>query len=636
MVGMINQIARIGLGDVLESISAPVFLVDGAGSVVYANEPLARLTGADLREIMGQPYTALVSRFDQMNGADLLSKVKALLANLDRAEHINVSLHRPGPRHLRIEIFPVLARAPDISWGCMICEHERYARQHQALLAFVHELRSALVSLVGHITLLNGSDYVWGDEQRQDFLGMMNDQVQGLIWLLEIVRDAAQIEANTLRLDRQPADLKPMILRVARGVSDELPTLDLLLEVPENLPPVSVDAVRLGRAFQLLLNSVLAQAGDHQVRVIARQDGDQIRVSLSYQGGALAEGFEQRQYADLFQARSFVANSPHNLELGVYVAKSVLQAHGGCLTVDHHNEAGIALHLTIPCARGTGAGCEEVAAPLLVTQPARPNAKILLVEDDRQLSRFLKTQLELIGYQTIVTDEGHMALELAAVEMPDLILLDLSLPDSSGLDVCRDLREFTSVPVIMITGNSNEEDMVRSLNIGADDYILKPLRPKVLVARIQANLRRSYLSNTSEKGHGREAAFTLGDLEVNFAQRQISRLGQPMTLTPVEHKLIYHLAANAGRILTHDQLISKVWGPMFRQETQYLWVNISRLRAKIEDDPHNPKYILTERGVGYYMPCPGDFDAARRRDEEGHPGAQISAGDSPSNVWLTR
>jgi DNA-binding response OmpR family regulator/signal transduction histidine kinase len=623
MVGIAetDALARVGADGIRGNGSAAIFLVDSDGTVVYANEQLARLTDLSLQVIIGRSYAILVNRIAEMSdpNVDLKQWFAEALEQLEWARPISITANRPVPRQLQLEFFPIHPRTPDVAWGSIIHDltsaQDFQARQYNALLAFVHEIRSALVSVMGHIALLNGESYPWGDQERQDFLGKVNGQVQRLIWLLAIVRDASQIEANTLPLDRQPTDLKQIILRVARRLSEEVPDLDLALDIPEDLPTVAVDVLRVGRALHILMNSVLALAAGDQVKVVVRQIGEQIQMSLIYQESTLAARFEEGQFSDLLQARSLVSSSSHDLELGLYVARSIFWAHGGYVTVKYQSETQIVLHLTLPCMRSNGHTAnlsprdpgEKTGLPPVVAQPARPRAKILLVEDDRQLCRFLKIQLELIGYQIIVTGEGQMALELVALEVPDLILLDLSLPDSSGLDVCRELREFTSVPIIIITGNANEEDMVRSLNLGADDYLLKPVRPKVLLARIQANLRRSYITDTSEQSLG-DPVFTVGDLEINFSQRQVSRAGKPMKLTPVEHKIMFHLAVNAGRILTHDQLIAKVWGPMFRQETQYLWVNISRLRAKIEDDPHQPKYILTERGVGYYMPCPSDFD----------------------------
>lgn len=231
-------------------------------------------------------------------------------------------------------------------------------------------------------------------------------------------------------------------------------------------------------------------------------------------------------------------------------------------------------------------------------RPNREVAKVLVIDDDAQMLRLLKIKLEVEGFEVVTATRGNNALELAVVEQPDVILLDVKMPDASGFDICSRMREFTTVPIIMITGQSKEEDMVRGLDVGADDYLVKPIRNKELLARVRANLRRARIPDQAPS----KPVFRLGDLMVDFAQRQVTVQTKTVRLTPTEYKLLYHLAVNAGRILTHSQLLSKVWGPGYEEDTQYLWVNISRLRGKLEANPSSPEYILTEPGVGYYLP----------------------------------
>jgi DNA-binding response OmpR family regulator/signal transduction histidine kinase len=620
MVKMIaDRLSLLYLEEFLSQSQPAVFLVDSKGLVVYANESLVHLAGIEMQHLIGQSYKGLLSPFVVTNdgNANLIDDFELCLECQDRLLKSTIHIHELVSCHLQFEIFPLFASSSDIVGGCIIRaiddQREEQAHQHRALLDFTSGLRSELVSIIGQITLLSGEDYHWENTERQGVLKTLNGQVRRLIGLLENVRDAAQIQAAPLNLDCKPVDLKQIILRVAQGLSSQMAQIDLLLDIPDDLPMIAADAPRLSRAFRIMIGSILGLAAGQRVEVTAYQSNKHIQVDLSYQGTNLSTPFEESKFAQLFQAHPTVSSSPYNLELGLFVAQHVVEAHGGSFTIERQTDSEITVCLTIPNQQSADAiipphsTCGEASSPLVMSQSAKTSAKILLVEDDQQLCRFLKAQLSLNGYQVITTNEGQMALEMAVLEMPDLILLDLSLPDANGLEICRGLREFTVAPIIIIASNSSEEAMVQSLNLGADDYLLKPLRTKLLMARIQANLRRTYMSDVYENTQGKPI-FAIGDIEINFAQRLVSRQGVPITLTPVEHKLIYHLVANAGRILTHEQLISKVWGPMFRQETQYLWVNISRLRAKLEDDPHNPKYILTERGVGYYMPYASDFD----------------------------
>jgi two-component system KDP operon response regulator KdpE len=207
--------------------------------------------------------------------------------------------------------------------------------------------------------------------------------------------------------------------------------------------------------------------------------------------------------------------------------------------------------------------------------------------------------LERSGFQVIVARNGTQAIDLAIEKKPQIILLDLSLPDIDGLAVCAQIRETLSVPIIMVTANSRRETAMRALDAGADDYLVKPVESDELLARVRAVLRRT--SNSAALPEG-SPSIQVGDLHIDFNQRLVSVKGNAVRLTPTEFKLLYVLADNAGRVLSHSQLLSAVWGPEYVEEKEYLWVHINRLRKKLEDDPANPQFILTEPSIGYHLP----------------------------------
>ncbi|HVU11463.1 MAG TPA: response regulator transcription factor, partial [Phototrophicaceae bacterium] len=240
----------------------------------------------------------------------------------------------------------------------------------------------------------------------------------------------------------------------------------------------------------------------------------------------------------------------------------------------------------------------------------RRSAKVLVVDDDLAMQRMLKSNLERAGYAVISAADGNSAIQMTLAERPDLITLDIYLPDATGFELCTRLREFTTIPIIIVTCSANERDMIRGLSVGADDYLVKPLHTRELLARVEASLRRAYLADMPNYFEG-ETVLRAGEITINVAQREVIVRGQEVKLTPIEYKLLYYLIINAGRVLTHEQLVAKVWGEVCRQETQYLWVNISRLRAKIERDSDHPEYVVTERGVGYYFAVPLDTPARR-------------------------
>ena len=223
------------------------------------------------------------------------------------------------------------------------------------------------------------------------------------------------------------------------------------------------------------------------------------------------------------------------------------------------------------------------------------NKKILVVDDEERMLRFIRLNLEHDGFLVIEAVKGHEALDKMRTGMPDLILLDVMLPDLDGFEVLKMIREISTVPVIMLTAKGEEDDRVKGLELGADDYVTKPFSPRELVSRVKAVLRR-----VEVEGGGEEEVLQVDDrLKIDFSRREIFVNGELVKLRPTEYRLLYHLVQNAGWVLTYDQILSRVWGYEYRDEPHYVRLYINYLRQKLEDDPSNPKYILTERGVGY-------------------------------------
>jgi two-component system KDP operon response regulator KdpE len=220
---------------------------------------------------------------------------------------------------------------------------------------------------------------------------------------------------------------------------------------------------------------------------------------------------------------------------------------------------------------------------------------ILVVDDEPRIVRFVRMNLELEGFRVSEANAGREAIEKVRDDLPDLVLLDVMLPDMDGFEVLKEIRSFSPVPVIMLTVKGEEEDRVRGLDLGADDYITKPFSPRELVSRIKAVLRRAEAAMPASQG----LVVIDEDLQIDFDQREVIVRGNRVKLRPTEYRLLYHLVNNAGWVMTHEMLLSKVWGHEYRDDHQLLRLYITYLRQKIEPDPSNPKYILTEHGIGY-------------------------------------
>jgi len=225
------------------------------------------------------------------------------------------------------------------------------------------------------------------------------------------------------------------------------------------------------------------------------------------------------------------------------------------------------------------------------------NPSILLIEDDPHIRRFLRASLLTQGYDLIEAGTGREGLALAASRVPDVVLLDLGLPDMEGIEVINHLREWSNVPIIILSARGQERDKVANLDAGADDYLTKPFGVGELLARIRVALRRVI---PAEEGKG-EAMYSLGTIKVDFERRLVFRGQEEVHLTPIEYKLLSVLIKYRGKVVTHRQLLKEVWGPSYIEQNPYLRIFILNLRRKLEDDPARPYYILTEPGVGYRL-----------------------------------
>ena len=283
--------------------------------------------------------------------------------------------------------------------------------------------------------------------------------------------------------------------------------------------------------------------------------------------------------------------------LGLYIARRIAEAHDGQLWMENPAEGpGSVFVLQLPQRVRSDRATETAPDPASVHRPA-DDVRVLLVEDDQRVLRFVRANLEASGYRVATALDGESALTVFAWELPDIVLLDVGLPNLDGYSVCARIREFSNVPIIMLTALADEADIVRSLDLGADDHLSKPFSVQELLARVRAVLRRGQLADEVPG----QPSLTIDELRIDFAQRAVSRGGQKINLTPTEYKLLYYLAINAGQILTHTQLLRKVWGSAYENEISYLWVYVSRLRKKLEPDPANPRFVLSEAGVGYTL-----------------------------------
>jgi len=225
--------------------------------------------------------------------------------------------------------------------------------------------------------------------------------------------------------------------------------------------------------------------------------------------------------------------------------------------------------------------------------------RVLVVDDEPETVKYVGANLRARGYDVLSAEDGRTALKTFAESVVDLIILDIMMPGPDGFEVCHAIRRGSDVPIIILSARGQERDIVRALDLGADDYLTKPFGVREMLARVRAALRR-----TSQTGLTPRHPLVIEELEIDFAARRVAVRGREVVLTPTEYDLLAHLVVNVGRVLTHRALLQAVWGPEYGDEVEYVWAYIRRLRRKIEPDPGNPRYILTQAGVGYAFVAP--------------------------------
>lgn len=224
--------------------------------------------------------------------------------------------------------------------------------------------------------------------------------------------------------------------------------------------------------------------------------------------------------------------------------------------------------------------------------------RVLIVDDEPRYLRLLEANLRTEGYTVVTAADGMQAIDAFSAQPVDLILLDIMMPRLDGFATCQRIREFSNVPIIILTAKGEEGDRVKGLDLGADDYLVKPFSATELLARVRAVLRRAQV--TPE--HGQERYFVHENLRIDFARAEVWRSDQPVSLSATEYRLLLQFAHNIGKIMTSEELLTSVWGPEYKGDKEILWVSIARLRQKLESDAHSPRHIVTRSGLGYFMP----------------------------------
>ena len=327
-------------------------------------------------------------------------------------------------------------------------------------------------------------------------------------------------------------------------------------------------------------------------------DGFFVVVSIADEG----EGIPSEQLTRLFRKFSRIDDVGSDLRvagegLGLAICKGIIEAHGGRIWAENRVEGpGTRITFTVPAANESVRELHGDAAEVTSSDQYR----ILAVDDEPQVLWLLRNILSDRGFKLIGTGNPDEVMRLLETDKPHLVLLDLMMPGTSGFELMGRIREVSDVPIIFVSANDQQENIVRALEMGADDYVIKPFSSTELLARIASSLRKRRTAGTATQ----RRPYRVGDLTVNYEDRGVTVSGRPVNLSPTEYNLLFELSTNAGRVLTRDQILKRVWGPEYSGESELLRSTIKNLRRKLGDDANDPRYIFTEPRVGYTMAKP--------------------------------
>ena len=600
--------ARADLEALIETspVGVAVFDLTGNGAPVSFNREARRIV--ESLRTPGQPTEQLleVMTTRSADGREIaLSKlpISTVMGNARtvRAEEIELSV--PDGRSVTVLVNATPIHSEDGAVASVVAAVQDLApmqeleRMRSDFLGMVsHELRAPLAAIKGSAATVLGRARTYGATEIEQFFRIIEQQADRMDGLIGDLLDAGRIEAGALTVAPEPSELAELADRARTTFVSGGGRHRVVVDLPPELPRIMADRERILQ----VLNNLLGNAARHSpvsspIRIEAMREGTHIAIAVSDNGRGLAP----ERLRQLFRKYTPEDNGGRGVRggLGLAICKGLVEAHGGRIRAESGAGRGARFTFTLPVA--------EVDAGRDAVEPSRKSAhgedagrqRILIVDDDPETLRLVRDTLDEAGYAPLATaDHGALA-RLLASEKPALVLLDLMLPGTNGIELMGQIPALADVPVIFISVYGREETVVRALEAGAEDYVVKPFSPTELVARVRAALRRRTAPEP----------FALGDLVIDYDRRRVTMAGQPVELTATEYDLLRVLSLNAGRVSTYDVLLRQVWDGRHGADEKIVRAYVKRLRTRLGDDARHPVYIQTELRVGYRMPGPDDI-----------------------------
>ncbi len=473
---------------------------------------------------------------------------------------------------------------------------EELERSRTEFLSLVsHEMRAPLTSIKGAAATVLGASTALDRAELQEFFRIIDEQADHMRGLISDLLDAGHIETGTLSVAPEPVEVSTLVDQARKTFLSGGGRHRVSIDLPLGLPRVLADRQRIVQVLNNLCSNAARHAPESSpIRVSAARDGLHVAISVADDGRGVAPD----QLPLLFRKHARVGGSGSGIAgtgLGLSICRGLVEAHGGRIRAESGGMGqGTRITFTIPVAtvaEATG----SAPRPAHASGNAEERQRVLVVEDDPQAQRYVRSALAEADYTPVVTGDPLAVPDLLKSEKPSLVLLDLLLPGADGIELMERIPELSDLPVIFISAYGRDETIARALEMGAADYIVKPFSPTELAARVRAALRRQ----------AEPEPFRLGALSVDYAARRVTVRGKPVELTATEYDLLRVLAENAGRVVTHEDLLRKVWGRHEASDSKLVRAFVKKLRQKLGDDAANPTYIVSMRRVGYRTAQPG-------------------------------
>ena len=464
-----------------------------------------------------------------------------------------------------------------------------------------HEMRLPLTSIKGSTsTLLDDSADLDPAEMRQ-FVRIIDSQVDSISDLTSNLLDMARIETGTLSIDPRPVHVESLVDDAKNRFIASGGRNPLRIDLAANLPPVVADARRIVQVMgNLLANAARHSTETSEIRIVAEREGADVAIAIVDEGaglhpGALPHIFQTFARVDTQGRRG----DPASAGLGLAICRGIVEAHGGRIRAESAGpQRGSRFTFTLPVDTGASTARSPHVRPS--REDDEEHTSVLAVDDDPYMLGHIREVVTREGYAPILTGDPGEVLPLVEQNRPDLVLLDLMLPGTDGIQLMSQILEIADMPIIFVSVYGQDEYIVRAFDTGATDYVVKPVSDQELAARMRAALRNRVSASPTDWGE----PYQLGDLSIDFAERHVMVAGERVVLTPTEYSVLAELAARPGKVITHSRLLERVWDIRDSADTAPVRNIMFRLRHKLGDDPRNPRYLFSEPRIGYRLATP--------------------------------